>query len=443
MKLVSIHKHVLALLLSLLAFQVASAQMWSMEQCIDTALVANKNLQMGRNNLEMVTAKQREAKANLIPKLTANADYKYFTNIPYQLLPLSIFGGPEGQFKEAQFGVPHNANANLQLTLPIYNPQLYGAIETSKIAADFTTLQYRKSEEQIVFEVSNLYYNAVILHHQMVFADSNLVNVQKLAKNLQLLQDQLMAKGTDVSKLQLQAAQLATQRALLESKYLQILNALKFVMGLPPDHTIEIDHRIVYTNNAEYNKSSTIDIQLAEMQYRLLTRDMVTLRNSKLPSLSLFGTLGTTGYGYDKQPNAFFKLYPIGFVGIQASYPLFNGTVTQRKIDQKRIELENADLQVAYLMDQNAMQIANAKAQRQATQRSIETFTLQIQLSQTIYAQTVLQLKQGLATLTEILLADNALRESQQGYLAAVVEFLKADLELKKLTGNISTQKAN
>ena len=160
MKLVSIHKHVLALLLSLLAFQVASAQMWSMEQCIDTALVANKNLQMGRNNLEMVTAKQREAKANLIPKLTANADYKYFTNIPYQLLPLSIFGGPEGQFKEAQFGVPHNANANLQLTLPIYNPQLYGAIETSKVAADFTTLQYRKSEEQIVFEVSNLYYTA-------------------------------------------------------------------------------------------------------------------------------------------------------------------------------------------------------------------------------------------------------------------------------------------
>ena len=59
MKLVSIHKHVLALLLSLLAFQVASAQMWSMEQCIDTALVANKFIQMGRNNLEMVTANKR------------------------------------------------------------------------------------------------------------------------------------------------------------------------------------------------------------------------------------------------------------------------------------------------------------------------------------------------------------------------------------------------
>jgi len=39
------------------------------------------------------------------------------------------------------------------------------------------------------------------------------------------------------------------------------------------------------------------------------------------------------------------------------------------------------------------------------------------------------------------LLADNALREAQQTYINAVIEYLKADLELKKLTGNISTTK--
>jgi len=35
-------------------------------------------------------------------------------------------------------------------------------------------------------------------------------------------------------------------------------------------------------------------------------------------------------------------------------------------------------------------------------------------------------------------LADNALREAQQAYLTSMVDYLKADLELKKLTGNIS-----
>jgi OMF family outer membrane factor len=49
----------------------------------------------------------------------------------------------------------------------------------------------------------------------------------------------------------------------------------------------------------------------------------------------------------------------------------------------------------------------------------------------------VLQQKQGTATLTDVLLADNALREAQQNYLSAVVDYLKADLEIKKLTGAI------
>ena len=70
-----------------------------------------------------------------------------------------------------------------------------------------------------------------------------------------------------------------------------------------------------------------------------------------------------------------------------------------------------------------------------------ETTTEQIELAQTIYEQTLLQQKQGTANLTDVLLADNALREAQQTYINAVIEYLKADLELKKLTGNISTTK--
>jgi OMF family outer membrane factor len=42
-----------------------------------------------------------------------------------------------------------------------------------------------------------------------------------------------------------------------------------------------------------------------------------------------------------------------------------------------------------------------------------------------------------MASLTDILLADTALREAQQANISAIIEYLKADLELKKLTGNI------
>lgn len=441
MKLVNIHKQFIMLLFTTIAFQSAQAQAWSLQQCIDTALVQNKNLQMGRNNISIGEQKSKEANANLIPKVTANADYKYFTNLPYQLMPLSTFNptAPEGQFKEAQFGVPHNINANLQLSMPLYNPQVYGAIQTTKIASELTELQYKKTEEQIYFEISNLYYNAQILYHQLAFIDSNLINSERLLSNIQLLNQQLLAKGTEVSKVKLQVSQLITLKENINSKYEQVLNVLKFSMGISIEQNLQIEPTIQYQNTIEYSSSSTLDISISKTQILLISSELSTLNKSRFfPSLHLIGTYGTAGFGYDKQPNDFLKFYPIGFAGIQLSYPLFNGTVTQRKINQKRLEIQNSELQLGLLTEQNNMQVENAKLQKIVAKKSVETTTEQIKLAQTIYDQTLLQQKQGTANLTDVLLADNALREAQQAYLTAVIDYLKADLELKKLTGNFT-----
>ncbi|HOY40857.1 MAG TPA: TolC family protein [Chitinophagales bacterium] len=443
MKLVNIHKHSLLLLL-IIVFQAVQAQVWSLQQCIDTAQIYNKNLQMNRNNMAIGEQREKEAKANLIPKVTANADYKYFTNLPYQLLPLSALNpvAPEGEYRAAQFGVPHNINANLQLSMPLYNPQVYGVIQTTKIASELTELQYQKTEEQIYFEISNLYYNAQILHHQLAFLDSNLTNAARLLENMQLLNEQLLAKGTDVSKIKLQIAQLLTQKESISSKYEQVLNALKFTMGISIEQRIHIDPNIQYQNTNEYSNSLTLDIRIIKTQNKLLSSELSTLNKSRfLPTLNLFGTFGTTGFGYNGEPNSFLDFYPIGFAGIQLSYPLFNGTVTHRKINQKKFEIKNNELQSGFFTEQNNMQVENAKLQREVAKKMVETTTEQIQLAQTIYEQSVLQQKQGTASLTDILLTDNTLREAQQSYLSAVIDYLKADLELKKLTGNISTTK--
>lgn len=437
MKLINIRKQVLILVLFIIGFNSAQAQVWSLQQCIDTAQVYNKALQMSRNNIAISQKRKMEAKANLIPKISATADYKYFTDLPTQLMPASIFGGPAGTFKETQFGVPHNINANLQLTMPLYNPHVFGAIQTAKIATELNDLQLQKTEEQIYFDISNLYYNGQLLLRQLSFIDSNIVNTSKLLRNMQLLKEQLMARGTDVSKVQLQKEQLETQRELVSSKYEQVMNALKFAMGIPLQQIINIEQDIQYQINNEYAGTPAIDIRVANTQSKLLLSELNTLKKSKLPSVSLFGTYGKTGFGDDKQPNDFLKFYPIGFAGIQLSYPLFNGTVTQRRISQKKLEVKNSELQIQIVTDQNAMQIENARRQRTVAQKSIETNTSQIKLAQTIYEQTVLQQKQGTASLTDVLLADTALREAQQNYLSAVVDYLKADLELKKLTNQI------
>ena len=444
MKLVNIHKPCLVLLLIGIGFQSVQAQVWSLQQCIDTAQVYNKKLQVNRNDIAIGEQREKEAKANLNPKVTANADYKYFTNLPYQLLPLNALNpaAPEGEFRAAQFGVPHNINLNLQFSMPLYNPQLYGAIQTTKIASEWIELQYQKLEEQIFFDISNLYYNAQILHHQLAFNDSNLINAERLFKNMQLLNEQLLVKGTDVSKVKLQVAQLRSQKVGVKSKYDQVLNALKFTIGLSLENNLQIETNILYENSFEYSSLSTLDFRMAVIKNRWLGLELNTLNKSRyLPSVNLFANYGTTGFGYNGKPNGFLDFYSIGFAGIQLSYPLFSGTVTERKINQKALELKNNELQMGLINEQNYLQVENAKIQRKTAKNTLETLTEQIQLAQIIYDQTIVQQKLGTATLTDILLADNSLREAQQTYLSAVIDYLKADLELKKFTGNISLTK--
>lgn len=438
--LVNIHiRRILLLTLLIIAVTMTGqAQIWSLQQCIDTAQVYNKNLQMSRNSIEIGNEKEKEAKANLIPKISLNADYKYFTDLPYQLMPQSAFGGPEGQFKEMQMGVPHNISTNIQMAVPLYNPQVYGAIQTTKIASDLSELQYKKTEEQVFFEISNLYYNAQILVEQQQFMEGNLENTKKLHENLQLLYAQQMIKKSDVSKVALQKEQLITQSHLIESNLEQVLNALKFSMGISLQQNLEIENEILNKPAGDYLVKQPVDLQIAYAQNKLISSELGTLRNSRLPAVSLYGSYGQTGFGYDEKPNDFLKFFPTSFAGLQVSVPIFNGTVTKRKINQKKIELQNSQLQIENVADQNNMLIENATRKRMVTQQTIKNTTSQINLAKNVYDEMILQQKEGTANLTEILLADNALREAQQSQVNAIIDYLKADLELKKLTGNIS-----
>ncbi|GAB1429291.1 hypothetical protein MASR2M18_01210 [Ignavibacteria bacterium] len=443
MKLVSIRKLILLLLLISGRSFTQAQEVWTLRQCLDSGLAYNKTLQINRNNIAIGTQREKEAEANLIPKVSINADYKYFFELPTQLMPQNALNPavPEGQFRSLQFGVPHNLNANVQLAVPLYNPQIYGAIQSAGIATELSQLQYQKAEEQVVYDITTLYYNAQIALNRLAFLDSNMTNTGKLLKLTELLKEQLMAKGSDVSKVKLQSEQLAVQRETVRNKYEQILNLLKLNIGLPPEKELSVTSDVSFRAGQQYVARVNTDISILRKQNDLLNTELNTLNNSQyLPALNLTAMYGTTGFGYDKTPNDFLKFFSNGFAGIQFSWPVFNGTVTQRKINQKKLEKLNNEHLRQLTSDRQKIETENAEKQRETARKTIENVKMQIDLAATIYRETLLQQKQGTAGLTDVLSADNALRESQQNYLNIMIDYLKADLELKRLTGTLKSE---
>lgn len=444
MKLVNAHKLiVLFLLLTAQTAFINAQQVWPLDQCINTALEYNKNVIIEQNNVKIGQIRAKEAKSSLIPMLNLSADYKYFTDLPTQLMPVSAFNpaAPSGQFMAAQFGVPHNINTNIQLSMPLYNNNIYGAIKTTKIVNETAVLQQQKTKEEVYTEVTTLYYNAQILKKQIAFADSNHANSLRLLRNMQLMRDQQLVTTTDVEKVQLQTAQLETQKANLKNNYAQVLNALKLAMGIEITQHITVESEINYYGEEEHSPQPATEYQLLLAQNKLLRNELDMLNKSRfLPVVNLIASYGKTGFGYDKSPNHFLDFYDVGFAGVQFSFPLFNGMTTKRRADRKKIEITNNELQTELAADGIALKIKSAEDQRQTAFKTIDNTQKQVSLAAAIYNQTLIQQQEGVAGLTEVLLADNALREAQQQHISAIVDYLKADLNLKSASGNIKTK---
>ena len=128
---------------------------------------------------------------------------------------------PQKRTIQEQFGVPHNINANVQLAIPLYNPQVYGAIQNTQIAKELIELQFQKSEEQVFLTLPRCITMLKSSHINWLFWTA--MNTEKLLKEYATLERPTFGKRSDVSKVKLQAEQLNTQRQNVNNKLIQVL----------------------------------------------------------------------------------------------------------------------------------------------------------------------------------------------------------------------------
>lgn len=431
-------------LVVMLAISISSttwSQNWTLQQCIDTALVNNTQVKILENQKEITDLKNKEVKSNLIPKVYANGEYKYFIDLPYQLMPAQIFGGPPGVYKEAQFGVPHNINANLTIQLPIYSAQLYGGIKQTNIAKGMVDVQSKKTKEQIVYEVTAIYRNIQLLINKEIFIDSSIYNTQKMLNNIELLQEQQLVTGTDVKRVYYQLSILKSQKKQIHSKTEQVTDALKMYIGVALETDLKVNEQIDLADNYGkdiYETKTTTDEELINFKKEMVNTEIQTLNRTRyIPTVGAYGSFGTMGYGYDGEPQTFLNFYAMNVVGLKVSVPLFNGTVTSKQVAQKKIEYKNLELQQQAVKDKQNLEVSNAIKDLQIALDLLDVRLNQIALAQDIFKEVNHQHKQGLASTTDLIKADNELRLAKQNYLSAITDCIIADLKVRKVTGNI------
>ena len=432
--------HVVLVASPLLSTGQTAASVRSLEECIELALANDKRVLAADIDLRMAEARVDEQQANLLPKVRGVADMRHYADLPYQLLPASFFGGPEGVYREIQFGTPDNIALNVQAQLPLVDVASWEGIHVAREAARMAGMQRERSREEVVLELSNAYYNAQVLQARRTFLDSNLLSTEAMLRNVELLHAQLLARGTDVDRLRLQRDQLRTQRERVVAQHDQVLDLLRLMMGLPPDAPLATEPASAPVQQTQATPKATAGLRIAEQGVLLHQAEIRLLKRSRLPSLHGYGLYGNTGFGPIGSESRY-DLYPVSYFGATLQVPLFNGTVITQKVRQKELELERAGLLRDAMADREGLEQRRATMDEALALRTLSDAEAQMVLAERIRRSTLLLHTEGLATLTDLVLADQAVREGQQLYIDALVQLRKAQLELASLNGMLLNER--
>ncbi|GAB4109318.1 MAG: TolC family protein [Thermoflexibacter sp.] len=433
-------KFLLIIAIVSLPFGFAQAQTpLSLQQCIDKALQENLSIKSARYDIDLTNDKIQEVKAGLFPQVNLNANCQYNTQIAKQLVPAAAFGGKQGEFLTLQFGVPMTTTIGVSANQALFNAQIFIGLKAAKTASAISKLQLLKNQEDVVYNVSATYYNAQSLAQQIDLLKQNLASVLKLIDTSNLLYQNQLGKKIDVERLEVNRANLETQIENLGNTYSQLISLLKFLTNTPQDTPLEIQKDIQTDLNALLQEAGNIEqrteFKLLEVQKVLNSFEQKQISSGYFPIISLVGQYAQQGFA--KPGELDYRSFPVSFVGVQLQMNLFDGFNKMYKMRQKKMELQKLENQALTFKENTSREMINARNTLRVNLKSLTFQQTNMTLAQKVYEQTQLQFKEGIVGITDVLNAENALKEAQTNYLTALVKVRVAELDLKKANGTL------
>ena len=277
--------------------------------------------------------------------------------------------------------------------------------------------------------------------------DNNLKNTNKVKDIIKGQYDNGLAKKIDLDRTLVRISNINTQRQQTLNAVTLQENALKFYMGMPietvisiPETEFEITANIL---SQTPDTSTRTEFLLLKKNEQLLQFQKKAVQSAYYPKLSLTAGYNYIGQGPEmpwfKKPADGVYWSDFASVGLNLNIPIFTGFGTRAKVRQAENDLQviKVDLEDTKLaLD---LEYSNAKTQIENSIISINNQKENAKLAQEVLTNTNNNYVQGLATLTDLLDAENELVAAQNNYTTALLDFKLAEIQLIKSKGELRT----
>ncbi|MBU6263012.1 MAG: TolC family protein [Bacteroidetes bacterium] len=441
---------VASLLMVLVAFtnkvqaQTKTKNEFSIAQCIE---YANKNNLQVKNALLAIKSQEainKEVTASAFPTLSANIGSMDYLKLPVSLLPGEIFGQPAGSYIPVKFGTKYNANASLQLQQLLFDGQVFVALQARRTTIAMQQKTAEVTEEMIKTNIHKIYYQLVVSKTQIGLLDANIERLQKLEHDSKELYKNGFVEKLDLDKIAVQIANLQTEKLKavngIELGYI----GLKSLMGMPVADTLILTDKISedqiktdIANNQDYQYTDRKEFQAVSLGKKLNEYNIKRYQLSYLPTVSMSGA-----YTKNAQRNqfTFFKggdWFTTSFIGINISTPIFDGFARKARITKAKIDLQQTENQLQNLRLTIDAEVTQAKMNFATAINTLDYQKKNMQLAESVYAQTKKKYEIGTGSNMEITGAQTDLVTAQTNYIAALYGAIIARVDYLKATGKL------
>ncbi len=423
------------------AVQAQVDNSFTLKQSLDYALKNSIDIQKSILDKEQADHKVAEVRASGLPQLNANGQLQNFPNLPTQLLPGEIAGQPGTQIP-VQFGTKYNATGGFEASQLIYNQQFFTGLQAAKRSEQLYELLKIRTDEDVIYEVTQSFYQTLELQAQIEALESNIKNLDKVEKVMKVQQENDLITKTEYNRLRVNKINLETNLQSLKTAEEQSKNYLKILMGMSMDNSITL----VKADNLEdinlsilqYEKETPIQVQLLEKEYELNILNKKSIQAGYYPTLS---AVGQQSWSAQRNEFNFFEdgqpWFPQTVLGLQLQVPIFDGFEKHHKIQQSKIDLKKLELDRIQLDRTVDLEYQNAREQLVNSMKSVEAQRENKDLAQEVYDQTQELYAEKVGSLTDLLDAETSLRESQINYIREVLKFKKAEVDLLRAQGQL------
>jgi outer membrane protein TolC len=352
------------LIIILLLFGFVSAQniveLYSLQQALGLAAKQNLVLKGLEWQRKISHTEVSQSQSGLWPTINLNANSDYNLNLPVQLIPASVFGGPVGTFREIRFGRNWNNSVAGDFTWAFLQADKYAQSRSGTLVGTQTVWDRQEQRRKIMIEVASNYLQILILQETQnlnLMLDSV---ASLLAENTHALYLRSVGNKVDWQRAQNLKIQQHQQSIQIETQKKIALRKLAASLNLPDSISLKVVEMLPLKNQQSpfermdphqlpAVKSARVGIELSKWKYRQTAW-------SAWPKLSLnsrYTFAEQTDYLFSKSANRF----SYGTIGMSLSIPILKGRSQQLLKHKAKYQWELARIQYLQQEKQAALEI--------------------------------------------------------------------------------------